>query len=161
MRRRENALKLEATQVSSILSSAGVEALNVTEESKLGLVVRVQPDQAISALTAMRDAGLGFTMLMDTFGADIHDAIEVTYHIRSLENDCDMRIKTSLPYGGTYNSVIDVYASVYMPERELAEMFGLVLEGHPNPKRMVTNKHFTTPLLKSVGIRGKEEVWNR
>ena len=46
-------------------------------------------------------------------------------------------------------------------ERELCEMFGLYLEDHPNPNRLITNPKFTTPLLKTVKIRGREEVWNR
>lgn len=155
--------------------------MSVETEGKLGIVVRVTPDQRDGVLLALRDSDLQFEQLLDTFGADLigtdeveADAekgiealpatlgcIEVTYYLRSYKHDTDVRLKMQLPYGATYYSIIEIYLSVYLAERELAEMFGLVLEGHPNPKRLVTNENFVTPLLKSVEIRGKDEVWPR
>ena len=158
-------MKLEQTHVNNLLEAAGVETLSVEEESKIGMVVRVVPEQVHATLLALRDGDLSFEMLLDTFGADLGEQaelpIEVTYHLRSLANDIDIRVKTRLPYDGEYHSVIDIFQSVYLPERELCEMFGLYLEDHPNPKRLLTNPEFTTPLRKSVQIRSKEEIWSR
>lgn len=170
MRIRRHALKLEKTHVNNVLDTAGVTVSSVEEDAHLGIVIRVEPQDVHATLRALRDGELNFEMLVDTFGADLSEygdeadtetPIEVTYHLRSFENDCDVRVKTRLPFEGVYHSVIDLYTSVLLPERELCEMFGLFLEDHPNPKRLVTNPKFTTPLLKSVKIRGKEEVWNR
>ena len=163
-------MKLEKTHVNKVLDAAGGTVSSVEEEAHLGIVIRVEPQDVHATLRALRDGELNFEMLVDTFGADLSEygdeadtetPIEVTYHLRSFENDCDVRVKTRLPFEGVYHSVIDLYTSVLLPERELCEMFGLFLEDHPNPKRLVTNPKFTTPLLKSVKIRGKEEVWNR
>jgi len=151
--------------VNSLLEAAGVETLSVEEESKIGIVVRVVPEQVHATLLALRDGDLSFEMLLDTFGADLGAEtelpIEVTYHLRSLGNGIDIRVKTCLPYDGEYHSVIDIFQSVYLPERELCEMFGLYLEDHPNPKRLLTNPELTTPLRKSVQLRSKEEIWSR
>lgn len=158
-------MKLEQTHVNSLLEAAGVETLSVEEESKIGMVVRVMPEQVHPTLLALRDGDLSFEMLLDTFGADLGAEaelpIEVTYHLRSLTNDIDIRVKTCLPYDGEYHSVIDIFQSVYLPERELCEMFGLFLEDHPNPKRLLTNPELITPLRKSFQLRGKEDIWSR
>lgn len=163
-------MKLEKTLVNNVLDTAGVTVVSVDEDAHLGIVIRVEPQEVHPTLRALRDGELKFEMLLDTFGADLSEfgddadsetPIEVTYHLRSFVNDCDIRVKTRLPFNGVYHSVIDIFTSVLLPERELCEMFGLYLEDHPNPKRLVTNPKFTTPLLKTVKIRGKEEVWNR
>lgn len=163
-------MKLEKTHINSVLEAAGVTVQSVDEVPHLGVVIRVEPSAAHETLRALRDGELKFEMLVDTFGADLSEygdeadtetPIEVTYHLRSFVNDCDVRVKFRLPFEGVYHSVIDLFQSVLMPERELCEMFGLYLEDHPNPKRLITNPKFVHPLLKSVPIRGKEEVWNR
>lgn len=175
-------MKLESSQVSKILEDAGIRPLSCQDESKLGMVVRIRPEDNAATLTALRDCGFGFEMLVDTFGADMGDpqpavpadpennveakpakegGIEVTYYLLSMRSNVDIRVKCRLPYGAVYQSVIDVFKSVLFPERELCEMYGLVLEGHPNPKRLLTNVNYINPLLKSTPIRGKEEVWNR
>ena len=172
---------LEATEIRSILSLASIPVLAVESEGKLGTVIRVTPQQRDGLLSHLRDSKLAFVQMLDIFGADIQSQpavepdpekgiapraatagyIEVTYYLRSQKHDTDVRAKMQLPYGSEYHSVIGLFLSALLSERELCEMFGLVLLDHPNPKRLVTNQNFVTPLLKSVPIRGKEEVWTR
>lgn len=156
-------MKLEPTQLSSVLAASGVEPLSVEEESAIGIVIRLNAADAKTALQALRDSELQFEMLLDTFGADMaeDEEIEVTYHLRSLSNDFDVRIKIRHPYDDEYQSVTSIYKSALLPERELCEMFGLFLEGHPNPKRMLTHEGLINPLRKSFEIRGREEIWSR
>ena len=154
-------MKLDATLVSSALAAADITPLSLGEESHLGLVVRVDLDAAVPALVALRDSeALAFEMLLDTFGADTGEEVEVTYHLRSFAHGTDLYIKARLPYGATLPSAFDVYPSVYLPERELAEMFGLLLAGHPNPKRLLTTEVTPPLLLKSTAMRTREELWS-
>ena len=51
--------------------------------------------------------------------------------------------------------------SLGLPERELAEMFGLTLSGHPNPKHLLITEDVEPLLLKRVEIRTPEEVRHR
>jgi NADH:ubiquinone oxidoreductase subunit C len=44
-----------------------------------------------------------------------------------------------------------------MPERETAELFGLGLDGHPNPKRLLTTDGVPPLLRRDVPIRTPEE----
>jgi len=172
---------LDAAEIKSTLTVAGVPTISVETEGKLGTVIRVTPENRDAVIQYLRDSSLAFSQMLDIFGADIEAKpaveadpekgieaqpatvgyIEVTYHLRSMEHDTDVRIKMQLPYASSYRSVIKLFLAALLSERELCEMFGLTLLDHPNPKRLLTNPHFTTPLLKSVPIRGKEEVWNR
>ena len=159
-----------AGKVTSLLDAASIAgAYQIGEESKLGVVVRTDIEDVLSVLDALRqgnedssedgDAGLQFDQLIDVFGADVRERIEVTYRLRSLSSNADVIVKFELPYGGTYHSVGEVYAAAWMPERELCEMFGLVLENHPNPKRLLTTEGLPPFLRKEVAIRTKEDIW--
>lgn len=147
----------DATALKSTLSSAGVPC--TIEESLLGLVARVEIEHAATALGALRDSD--FPMLVDLMGMDTSRDIEITYHLRSFARDEEVFIKASVPYSGVLPSVWNVYASALMPERETAELLGLVLDGHPNPKRLLTTHGVEPLLLKSVPIRTAQEVRNR
>lgn len=153
----------ELSQINNILADAGIEALSVEVESAIGLVIRVNESDVLKTLEALRDSEIAFTLLLDTFGADMDEdeEIEVTYHLRSLTENVDIRVKTRIPHGGTLNSATGLFTSGLLAERELAEMYGLYLEGHPNPKRLLTTEAYLNPLLKSTPIRTKEEMWKR
>ena len=151
---------LEATTVASALERAGIAGAAVAEENFLGLVVRLPIESARDALIALRDGEPAFEQLIDTFGADTGEGIEVTYRLRALSINEDLIVKSQIEYGGTLPSVIDAYLAVLLPERELAELFGLYLEGHPNPKRLLTLDVTPPLLLKSTPIRTREELWS-
>ena len=155
-----------ADKVTTLLDSASIAgAYQIAEESKLGVVVRTDIEDVISVMDALRQGsedssgGLQFEQLIDVFGADVRDRIEVTYRLRSLSSNADVVVKFELPYGGSYYSVGEVYAAAWMPERELCEMFGLALENHPNPKRLLTTEGLPPFLRKEVAIRTKEDIW--
>lgn len=146
----------DATVIRHILASAGIEG--EVEETTLGVVARVGSDAAVETLRALREGELDFRMLLDMLGADTGEGIEITYHLRSLSRDEEMFVKTSLPYDGCLRSVWNTFPSALMPERETAELLGLKLDGHPNPKRLLTTDGVEPLLRKSVAIRSVEEV---
>ena len=147
-------------EITAVLQSASIAALSLAEESCLGLVLRVDVDALVATLAALKDSDLGFAQLIDLFGADLLEkrgVIEVTYRLRSLERDFDLFVKTDLEAGGVLPSVTGLYLSALLPEREAAEMFGLSLTGHPNPKHLLLTDGVPPMLLKSVPIRSAEE----
>lgn len=149
----------DATVVRSALS--GLAGGAEITETTLGLVSRVSADDVAEALVGLKDSPLDFVTLVDLLGTDTGEDIEVTYHLRSLSRDEDLYVKCALPYDATLNSVWNIYASALLPERETAELLGLVLAGHPNPTRLLTTDG-TPPLLRrSVEIRTLEEVRDR
>jgi len=147
-------------KVTALLDDLSMGAYQIAEESKLGVVVRTDIEDALTVMDALRhDDDLQFEQIIDLFGADVRDLVEVTYRLRSLTNNADIIIKCELSYGGNYPSVGEVYAGAWMPERELCEMFGLSLLNHPNPKRLLTTSDMPPFLRKTVAIRTKEEIW--
>jgi len=143
---------LRAADVERLLS--GVDSAEVAEE-RLGVVARVGRAAVADALAVLRDAG--FDSLVDLLGTDTGEHVEVTYHLRSYATGQDLFVKTALPHDGELESVWQVYPSALMPERETAELLGLRLAGHPNPKRLLTTDGVPPLLRKDVPVRTPEE----
>lgn len=145
--------------MSNLLNHAG---LALTEETTSGLTdsFRVEPGQIRSTLATLRNE-LGYDFLVDLFGVDTQEGVEAVYHLRKNEDYTDIYVRELHPYGGTLTSVWDIYKSALMPERELCEMFGLRLKGHPNPRRLVTTDGCPPFLLKETKIRTADEVHHR
>jgi len=59
----------------------------------------------------------------------------------------------------TVSSLTGIYHSAEWPEREAAEMFGFVFEGHPDPRRLLLCDLFEGehPLRKDYPLKGKGE----
>jgi len=130
---------------------AGVEF----RDAEIGMLARVPHESAAALLTALRDAG--FESLIDFDGVDTGDDIELTWRVRSYARGAEAVVKAAAPYDGTIESVWTIYPSALMPERETAELFGLGLEGHPNPKRLLTTDGVPPLLRRGVAIRSPEE----
>jgi len=150
----------DVTVVRNALAAAGVDA-GEFNETALGLTCSLSSHDVVEAVAALRASNLGFLMLVDLLGTDTGEDVEITYHLRSFTRDEDLYIKTRLPYGGTLTSVWESYPAALLPERETAEMFGLMLSGHPNPKRLLTTEGLTPPLLKSASVRSVHEMRDR
>ncbi len=147
----------DVTAITSALRAAGVTSVEV-EQTSLGVIVRPQVPELAAVLSALRDGSSVFTFMVDLFGMDTGDAVELTYHLRSLSRDEEIYVRVSVAYDGAFTSVWEAYPAALMPEREIAEMFGLTLQGHPNPKRLLTTDGLDPMLLKRIEIRGAEEV---
>jgi NADH:ubiquinone oxidoreductase subunit C len=143
---------LRAADVERLL--AGIEGATVAEE-RLGVVARVGRGEAEEALGRLKEAGLD--SLVDFLGTDTGEHIEITYHLRSYEAGQDVFVKTAVPYDGELASVWQTCPAALMPERETAELFGLRLTGHPNPKRLLTTEGVPPLLRKDVPVRSPEE----
>ena len=124
-----------------------------------GQSAHVQAEAVIGTLAALKDEG--YESLVDMFGCDTGESIELTYHLRSYAKDRDAYVKTVVPYDAEVASVWNVYPGALMPERETAELLGLHLAGHPNPRRLLTTDGVPPLLRRSVAIRSVEEVKRR
>ena len=148
------------TAAKGVLQRAAVAASVETVES-LGAVCRVSAADARKALVALRDSDISLGFLVDFFGIDTGEAVDIVYHLRSFARDEELFVKAAHDYGSVLTSVWDIFPAALMPERETAELFGLTLAGHPNPKRLLTTDGCPAYLLKSLEVRGADEVRNR
>jgi len=150
-------LRPEPNAISALLSGAGVSA--EVDTVLLGVVARLDAGDVLTALAAFK-AG-GYESLVDFDGIDTGEAIELTWRVRSYAQDCEAYLKATVAYDAEIASAWNVYPSALMPERETAELLGLKLAGHPNPKRLFTTDGIPPLLRKSELIRSEEEVKNR
>ncbi|MRR12549.1 NADH-quinone oxidoreductase subunit C [bacterium] len=149
-------MRPDVNEISALLAPV-VEA--DVAQTLLGVVARVRPRDVIEALGAFKS--VGFESLMDFDGMDTGEAIELTWRLRSYAKDAEAYVKTTVPYESEIDSVWNVYPSALMPERETAELLGLRLGGHPNPRRLLTTDGVPPLLRKSVSIRTEAEVERR
>lgn len=150
----------DATLITRVFGEAGVDySLEPTES--LGAVVRIAPADAPVALASLKACSHSYTFLVDLFGIDTGEAVDVVYHVRSFVFDDEIHLKAAHPYGSAIHSVWEVHPAALLPERECAELFGLTLACHPNPKRLLTIEGMQPLLRKDVAIRTAEEVRDR
>ena len=95
--------------------------------------------------------------------ADQFDArrFAVVYHLLSLRNNTRLRMRV---FTGTDNpprvrSVVDIWNSANWFEREAFDMFGILFEGHPDLRRVLTDYGFIGhPFRKDFPLIGNVEV---
>lgn len=151
----------DTTTIHSAMKRAGVDGASAEELASLGMLLRIPAASLKDAMVALRDEE-EFAQLLDMFGNDTGEALEVTYHLRSFSKDQDLYVRIGVDYDGDLPSIFDVYPSAIYVEREAAEMYGMNLVGHPNPKRLLTVDEPGVFLLrKSTPIRTEEEVHER
>ncbi|GAB4282264.1 MAG: hypothetical protein Kow0067_02210 [Coriobacteriia bacterium] len=148
-------MPLHADDIRAALAGGDVRGAEVAETT-LGTVARVPLGSVLDALRALRAAG--FESLVDLDGTDTGELVELTYRVRSYAHGTEAYVKTTIAYGGELLSAWEVYPAALLPERETAELLGLTLAEHPNPKRLLTTDGVEPLLRKSVEIRAREEV---
>jgi NADH-quinone oxidoreductase subunit C len=95
--------------------------------------------------------------------ADEFDArrFAVVYHLLSLQHNVRLRLRV---FTGTGNppliqSVVDIWNSANWFEREAFDLFGILFEGHPDLRRILTDYGFIGhPFRKDFPLTGNVEV---
>jgi Ni,Fe-hydrogenase III large subunit len=87
-------------------------------------------------------------------GLDLGEKIGLMYHIRT--NGAIVTIRTEVPKENPrILTITDLIPGVHFHEREAADLFGVVFEGHPNPARLVLPEDWPEnlyPLRKDAKI---------
>ena len=93
-----------------------------------------------------------FDLLLEIFGMDYPEReqrFEAVYHLYSIPNGRRLRLKVPLAASDpTLPSVIPVWKAADWFEREAFDMFGLVFDGHPNLRRILTHEAFQGHALR-------------
>jgi len=131
----------------------------------------VDPKHLITTMTALRDvARLRFETLIDACGVDYSvygnrtcegPRFAVVYHLLSLSNNQRIRVRTfalddDFP---VVPSVVDVWPSANWFEREAFDLYGIVFDGHPDLRRLLTDYGFVGhPFRKDFPLSGHVEM---
>ncbi len=113
---------------------------------------------------------LGFEQCLDLCGVDYADygdgaregeRFAVVLHLLSIAHNWRLRLRTFCPDDDfpRVDSVIEVWNSVGWFEREAFDLYGIVFEGHPDLRRILTDYGFVGhPFRKDFPISGHVEM---
>ena len=122
------------------------------------------------ALQLRDDRKLGFEQLVDLCGVDYSTYGEGAYegprfaavlHLLSISNNWRLRVRVFAPDDEVpiVPSVVDVWSSANWYEREAFDLFGIVFEGHPDLRRILTDYGFIGhPFRKDFPVSGYVEM---
>lgn len=84
----------------------------------------------------------------------------VVYHLLSIKHNCRLRVKAMLPeQNPVIDSVVDIWNSVNWFEREAFDLFGIMFNGHPDLRRILTDYGFIGhPFRKDFPLIGNVEM---
>ncbi len=108
-------------------------------------------------------------LLMDITGVDFPERLdarfEVVYQLLSMRHNHRVRVKVSASEETLVPSVIDIYKSAGWFEREVWDMYGVMFDGNPDLRRILTDYGFEGhpqrkdfPLTGFVELRYDEEL---
>lgn len=121
---------MKAEEVAKLLGE-GVREVRIVDERCL--FARTAPDNLHGLLRLLRSNGV--THISAITGVDTGETIEVIYHL-----DCrpaELNLKIALPKTNPrIATVTEIFPGAVFYERDLMEMLGVTVEGHPNPKRL-------------------------
>lgn len=116
---------------------------------------------------AVEGAGPGrFSWAERAESADIEQRFGVVVHLLSIRHTVRLRIRTFAADEGVplVPSLVEVWNSANWYEREAFDLFGIVFEGHPDLRRIMTDYGFTGhpfrkdfPLIGNVTVRYDED----
>ena len=91
---------------------------------------------------------------------DTDQRFAVVYHLLSIKHNHRLRLRCYLPEENpTLASVTEVWSSANWYEREAYDMFGILFEGHPDLRRLLTDYGFNGhPFRKDFPLVGNVEV---
>jgi NADH-quinone oxidoreductase subunit C len=131
----------------------------------------VRPETLVETMTALRDRPpLRFEMLIDACGVDYSTyanqpwegrRFAVAYHLLSLAHNRRLRVRAFAADDDfpVLPSLVDVWPAINWFEREAFDLYGIVFEGHPDLRRLLTDYGFVGhPFRKDFPLSGYVEM---
>ncbi|KVU65441.1 NADH dehydrogenase [Burkholderia ubonensis] len=163
------ASKIE-TLKANLEAALGARVVSLTEAvGELTLVVKAS-DYLEVATTLRDDPKLRFEQLIDlcgldyqTYGDGAYDGprFAVVSHLLSVTNNWRLRVRVFAPDDDLpiVPSVVDIWTSANWYEREAFDLYGIVFEGHPDLRRILTDYGFIGhPFRKDFPVSGYVEM---
>ena len=132
------------------------------------LTIEVKAAEYKGVCTRLRD--WGFEQLIDLCGVDYAAYADkpregprfaVVVHLLSVKNNARLRVRTFCPDDEfpVVLSLIEVWPSANWFEREAFDLFGIMFEGHPDLRRILTDYGFVGhPFRKDFPLSGHVEM---
>jgi NADH-quinone oxidoreductase subunit C len=127
------------------------------------LTLSAEAARIVDALTFLRDdPACQFVCLTDLSGVDYPERekrFEIVYLLLSPKLNRRVRVKIEADEATPVPSVVSVFPAADWYEREAYDMFGVLFEGHPDLRRILTDYGFDGhPLRKDFPMTGFVEL---
>jgi NADH-quinone oxidoreductase subunit C len=155
----DEALKTLGEEIVAALPGAAIAAhVSVGE-----LILDAEASRIRDVLTFLRDdPRCLFVCFTDLCGADYPERekrFDVVYQLLSPKKNLRIRVKVQTDEATPVPSAVPVYPAADWCERETYDLFGVVFDGHPDLRRILTDYGFDGhPLRKDFPMTGFVEV---
>ncbi|MDR3177374.1 MAG: NADH-quinone oxidoreductase subunit C [Campylobacteraceae bacterium] len=123
------------------------------------LVIWIEPKDNVRVLKFLKNH-LFYNNLSEMSAVDFlaeRGEFEIFYQMLSMKKRKRARVKFSVKENEAIKSAVEVYKSADWSEREMYDMFGVVIEGHPYMKRILMPDDWSGhPLRKTYSLQGDE-----
>jgi NADH-quinone oxidoreductase subunit C len=139
------------------------DAVTGVQSSFGELTVLARAERIVDVLTWLRDdPDAQFACFTDLCGADYparEKRFDVVYQLLSPRKNLRVRVKVQADEATPVPSAIPVFPAANWCERETYDFFGIVFDGHPDLRRILTDYGFEGhPLRKDFPMTGFVEV---
>jgi len=145
-------------------ATAALGDMLLSAQDRVGEVaLYVDRERIVSALTALRDTpGLEYQQLMDIAGVDYPDReerFECVYCLLSLTRNHRIQVRVTTDEEKPVPSVTGIWPVAGWLEREVYDMYGVLFEGNPDLRRILTDYGFRGhPQRKDFPLSGYVEM---
>ncbi len=122
----------------------------------------VDPAQAHDVLATLKERGYSF--LASLHGVDYYPEeprLSVHYQLLDMTNVDRICVKVRMPLDDAHvATVTDLWPGANHPEREVFDMFGVVFDGHPDPRRILMPEDYEGhPQRRDFPIGGEPVIF--
>ena len=161
-------LKLEKLKT-SIETVLGARVAKLILE-KGDLIIEIKATGLIDAMTSLRDeSSLAFSQMIDACGMDYAEfggnwegpRYAVVYQLLSIQHNWRLRVRCFCADDDfpMIDSVNDIWSAANWYEREAFDLYGIVFNGHPDLRRILTDYGFVGhPFRKDFPVTGNVEM---
>jgi NADH-quinone oxidoreductase subunit C len=150
-----------AALVASLQAEAPGATFEAVPSVDLQTTIYVSGADVGAVARALRDRpDLRFALLAELTAVDFHPReprFELVYLLVSIEHRRRLRLKVRLPGDAAHVSTVSgVWPAANWLEREVWDLFGIVFEGHPDPRRLLMPEDWDGfPLRKDSPVQIK------
>ncbi len=150
-------------EMADFIREAGPSSLISVEVIDGELTLTAQRESIRDVLVFLRDdAACQFTTLIDLCGVDWPQRpqrFDIVYHMLSMKQNARLRVKIATNAETPAPSIVEVFPAADWFEREVFDMYGVIFDGHPDLRRILTDYGFHGhPLRKDFPLTGHVEV---
>ncbi len=131
------------------------------EQTAIDVAITVRREDLARVMQiAKEDERLRFDFLRSLSGVDHMDELEVVYHLYSYKLGHSVAVKVRCPINDAHvPTVSHLWQTANWHEREAAEMFGFVFDGHPDLRPLLTEEGLDYYGLRKTHPLAEIEEW--